>query len=118
MEFEGILALLVPFAGMALAFGIVYVNRSATNREKMSMLEKGFTPQEIADASEDYRSSSNPDKNLSTGLLFIGAASGVLIGFFLSQHYPIKPKLAYVTCAFLFGGIGLLVASLIQRKRN
>ncbi|MFT4969640.1 MAG: hypothetical protein ACI9O4_001389 [Chitinophagales bacterium] len=115
MEIEGILALLVPFAGIAMIFGIVYVERSATSNERMSMLDKGFTPQEISDAQQKR---SSPEKNLSNGLLLVGAATGVLIGFFLSQSFPIKPILAYVTCGFLFGGLGLLIASLIQSKKT
>lgn len=116
MQIEGILAMLVPFAGIALAFGIVYVNRTASNRERMEMLNKGFTPQEIAEATQKKEDS--PDKTLSTGLLFVGAAFGVLVGFFLTQYFPISAILAYVTCGFLFGGIGMLVASTIIRNRE
>lgn len=112
---EGILALLVPFGAFLMAFGIVYVGRSASNKEKLSMLDKGFTPQEIADASEDK---ANPHKNLSNGLLFVGAAVGVIVGFFFSQSFPIKPVIAYVTFAFLFGGIGLLGAYFIQSAKE
>ncbi len=112
---EGILALLVPFGAFLMTFGIIYVNRSASNKEKLSMLDKGFTPKEIAEAMEEK---SNSSKNLSNGLLFVGAASGILIGFFLTQHYPIKPTLAYVTCAFLFGGIGLIIAYYLQRDKK
>lgn len=112
---EGILALLVPFGAFLMTFGIVYINRSATNKEKLSMLDKGFTPKEIAEAMEEK---SNGSKNLSNGLLFIGAASGVLFGFFLAQSFPIDPILAYVSCAFLFGGLGLVAAYFINSKKS
>jgi hypothetical protein len=109
---EGILALLVPFGVFLMVFGIVYVVISASNKEKLSMLDKGFTPQEIADAS--YKTE-DPKKRLSIGLIAVGVALGIIIGFFLSQHYPIKPKLAYVTCAFLFGGIGSILSYFLTK---
>lgn len=112
---EGILALLVPFGAFIMTFGIVYVNRTASHKEKLSMLDKGFTPQEIADAMQERN---NGSKNLSNGLLFMGAAFGVLMGFFLTQSFPIDPVLAYVTCAFLFGGLGLVAAYFINDKKN
>lgn len=109
---EGILALLVPFGAFLMTFGIVYVTASASNREKLSMLDKGFTPQEIAEAK---RKKNDPNQRLSTGLLFMGAALGVLLGYLLTLATPIDKTLAYVSCGFLFGGIGLVLSSFLTR---
>lgn len=112
---EEVIAVFIPIAGMILAFAIVYVTRTASNKEKLSMLEKGFTPLEISEAQSK---SKKKNENLSTGLLFIGAATGILIGFFLTQVTNIPSLLAYITCGFLFGGIGLVVAHYLQSKNE
>ncbi len=112
---EEVIAVFIPIAGMILAFAIVYVTRTASNKEKLSMLEKGFTPLEINEAQNQ---SKKKNENLSTGLLFIGAATGTLIGFFLTQVTNIPSLLAYITCAFLFGGVGLVVAHYLQAKKE
>lgn len=112
---EGILALLVPFGAFLMAFGIVYVTTSASNKEKLSMLDKGFTPQEIADA---LKKNEDPNKRLSNGLLFVGAALGVLIGYFLSLYTPIDKTLAYITCGFIFGGFGLILSYFLTKGKE
>jgi len=43
MQIEGILAMLIPFAGIALAFVIVYVNRTQATKEEKEMLDRGFS---------------------------------------------------------------------------
>lgn len=115
---EGILALLVPFGFFALVFAIVYINRTAKHREKMGMIEKGFTPEEVARSFNETYNDSTSNSMLRNALLFIGAGIGVLIGYGLTQVTPIPHTLAYVTCGFLFGGIGMLAAYLIEARRT
>ena len=111
---EGILASLTPFGVFLMVFGIVYVTTSASNKEKLSMLEKGFTPQEIE---ESKRKTDDPNKRLSNGLLFVGAASGIFFGYMLTLYTPIDKILAYVTGAFLFGGLGLIVSYFLTKEK-
>lgn len=110
--------MLVPFAGIALAFGIVYVNRNAKHREKMAMLEKGFTPEEVARSFNEKYNTSSSDSMLRNALLFIGAGIGILIGYGLTLITPIPNALALITCGFLFGGVGMLVGYLIESKKG
>lgn len=110
---EEIIAVLIPIFGMAMAFAIVYINRTASNRENLSMLEKGFTPQEIADAKNAKKE--NSDK-LSNGFLFAGVGIGLITGSFLAKYMAIDTTVAYLAGAFLFGGLGLILAQLIKRK--
>lgn len=110
---EGVLALLVPFGAFLMVFGIIYVTTSASNKEKLSMLEKGFTPQEIEEAK---RKTEDPNKRLSNGLLFVGAASGIFFGYMLTLYTPIDKTLAYVAGAFLFGGVGLIISYFLTKK--
>jgi hypothetical protein len=112
---EGILALLTPFGAFLMVFGIIYVSRSAKNKETLSMLERGFTPKEIE---ESFRKKDDPNKNLSTGLMFAGAALGVLVGHVLTLSIAIEKSLAYISGAFLFGGIGLIISYFFTKEEN
>jgi len=114
MNIESILALLIPFAGMALAFGIVYVNRTSKTREKMAMLEKGFSPEEIKAI---YEAKSKPDKTDSP-YMWIGAGLGLLVGHGLTMVIEIDKVFAYLTCAFLFAGIALLIQKRYDKKSS
>jgi hypothetical protein len=110
MQIEGILAMLIPFAGIALAFGIIYVNRTQATKEEKEMLDRGFSPEDIKSIYEakkggKYKKERDP-------YLWIGAAAGLLIGHALVLTIQIDKVFAYLVCAFLFAGIALL----IQRK--
>lgn len=108
---EDIIAVFIPIAGMILAFAVVYINRSASNREKLSMLEKGFTPQEI----EDAKNSKSKD-SWSNGFLFAGVGLGLLVGYLLQYYTEIGSMVAYFAGAFLFGGIGLILAKKFEKE--
>lgn len=112
---EDILGMILVFGGgLSLAFAIVYINRTARNRETMALIEKGFTPEEIAKAMNRKRKN-NP---LSSALLFVGAGMGLIIGYFLSAYTHINHTLAYLSGAFIFGGLGLIIAYFINEKNK
>jgi len=112
MQIEGILALMIPFAGMALGFGIYYVSRVQQTKEEKEMLDKGFSPDDIKAIYEAKHGSSNKsDRN---PYLWIGAAVGLLVGHALTLSIKIDKVFAYLVCAFLFAGIALL----IQKQQN
>jgi len=112
MQIEGILALMIPFAGMAVGFGIYYVSRVQQTKEQKEMLDKGFSPEDIKsiyEAKNDAKNSS--DRN---PYLWIGATVGLLIGHVLTLTIKIDKVFAYMVCAFLFAGIALL----LQKQSN
>jgi hypothetical protein len=105
--------ILVPLALFAMVFGIVYVIVSATNKEKLAMIEKGVD-------------SSIFDKNKTTthgrynalkfGLLLIGVALGLLLGNLLEHYTEIQEEVAYFSMILLFGGAALLLYYRIIKK--
>ena len=71
-----IVAIVVPVLS---AFGIVYIIYSARHRERMSMIDKGLTP-------ETLRSDPEPHKTLRNGLLWMGIGIGLMLGWLFNEH--------------------------------
>lgn len=116
MQIEGILALMIPFAGMAVGFGIYYVDRMQKSKDHKEMLDKGFSPDDIKSIYEAKKASKeSSDRN---PFLWIGAAVGLLIGHVLTLTIPIHRTFAYLVCAFLFAGIALLIQRSIDNKKS
>jgi drug/metabolite transporter (DMT)-like permease len=104
-----LMCIIVPIAAFAMTFGIVYLNR----RERMAMIERGMDPR-------TYKPRAAPYQNLKWGMLFIGAGIGLFIAYILSNTLFAKDDSGnpaiYISLVTLFGGLGLFVSFLIERK--
>ena len=115
-ELRVMVAILVPIALFAMIFGIVYLAR----RERMAMIERGMDPRR-------YKPQSAPFQNLKWGLLLIGAGVGLFLAFLLdhtlfkniSGGYDDDGNVAiYFALIAIFGGAGLFLSYLIEKKHN
>ncbi len=106
-----ILGVLIPFAFMGLAFASLYVHLTTRNRERMALIEKGADP-ELFKQKEEPKSGYG---NFKFGLFLIGVALGILAGYFLKEA-GMDDSAAYFSMIFLFGGIGLVISFLLQKK--
>lgn len=97
------------------AFGTIYTYLSYRNKERMALIESGLDP-------ASFKSKSS--LLLTSGLLFLGIAAGVIIGFFFEKYlllnynpynYRNYPQ-AYLTMVPLCVGVALIVAFLFNRK--
>jgi len=105
------LGVLIPFAFFALVFGVVYITVTTRNKERLAMIEKGVNP-------EIFNSKPERDTgygNFKFGLFLIGIALGIIAGYFLTEG-GMQETPAYFSMIFLFGGIGLVVSFLLQKK--
>jgi len=101
----------------ATVFGIVYMALTIRNRERMALIEKG------ADASLFYpeRAKAAPGRTfwtLKAGMLAMGIGIGFVIGNLLDTYTTMQEEGAYFSMIFLFGGLGLVLNYLIERKLN
>ena len=107
----GILGVMVPIIlslGLfLLIFGLDYLKR----RERMALIERGM---ELKDGVPKDRTF----QVLRTSLLFIGIGTGLLISFFLTLRSDIDGAGIYFPMLFIFGGLGLLISYIIERKRE
>jgi hypothetical protein len=105
---EILIPILVPLAGCALIFGIVYLK----SRENMAMIEKGMNP-------KDKMNRPAPFRSLKTGLLFLGAGLGLLLAFFLDLYaipYNSEPAGVYFSLIAIGGGLGLIGSYFVEKK--
>ncbi|WHZ08559.1 MAG: hypothetical protein OJF59_002313 [Cytophagales bacterium] len=75
----------------------------------MAIIEKGLDP-------NIFKRESSAAPTLRGSLLLIGAGFGLLLGYFLDQLYNMQ-EVGYFSMLFIFGGIGLGLAYLIEEKK-
>jgi hypothetical protein len=105
------LAVTLPLIGLFVM--LVYLRRME-NSEKLSMIEKGVDPSLFA------RKKRGSSGTLRISLLLIGVGFGFLGGQIweaLTSSFGHDP-LPYFTMIFIFGGLGLLIAYLIEEKKD
>lgn len=105
---ESTLALLIPLAGIAMVFGIVYLGVTSDNRKNLAMIEAGMNPN---DKKYDKR------KNLRTALLFIFVPIGFFLGSYIKKIGDFSGPVSIIT-AFLFGGIALLIYHYASKREE
>lgn len=87
---------------------IVYI-RKFVNLERMAIIDKGLNP-------DLFKRESSTAPTLRLALLFIGAGTGLLFGYFLDRAWDME-EVAYFSMIFIFGGIGLGLAYLIEERK-
>lgn len=102
---------LIPFAGMAMVFGIVFVAVRTKHAEKMKMIEAGLIPEE--------QESLNKSKFSLIGVacLMIGLGVGFLVGNILDDVTGMG-EAAFPASILIFGGLGVLVGQIIKAKKE
>ncbi|MGC4022817.1 MAG: hypothetical protein QM734_13150 [Cyclobacteriaceae bacterium] len=88
---------------------VIYI-RKFQNLERMAIIDKGMDP-----ALFNKESSNAP--TLRWALLLIGSGIGLLTGYFLDYSWNTE-EVGYFSMIFIFGGIGLGLAYLIEEKKN
>jgi hypothetical protein len=105
-----ILAVSIPIIGTIGLFIMIVYLRRFQNQERMAMIEKGVSPDLFTDKSQ------NASGTLRTSLLLIGVGIGFLLGYFLDRSFDME-EVGYFSMLFIFGGIGLGAAYLIEERK-
>ena len=79
-------------------------------KERLMMIEKGNQMPEIKN--DDFTF-----PTLKFGIFFIGIGLGVLSANILIVTTKLEMEVAYFSMVFLFGGISLIIAHLLERKK-
>ncbi len=105
-----VVSLLIPIALFAMVFGIVYVVITASHRQKMAMIEAGMNPKDKKDGD---------DSQWSSGYLFVFVPLGIILGNVLAHFTDfLDAGELGLLGAFLFGGLGLLIARSQNEKKK
>ena len=109
--------ILVPITLFICAFALAFGIRYFINKEKMALIERGIDP-------SSQRGTPKPFLSLKFGLLFVGLGLGLLVALFTAKALfgdnmkVEKPQIVavYFGSVFIFGGLGLIVSYLIEKK--
>lgn len=91
-------------------FGVVYVFLMTRHRERIALIEKG------ADASIFSDNKISAFSTLKFGMLFVGIATGILVGNVLYENLDLPEGVAYMSMIFMLGGVSLIANFFIERK--
>jgi F0F1-type ATP synthase assembly protein I len=101
---------LVPIFGIGLVgyfFYLEYREKQLRNKEKLALIEKGMDPSLVYSKQKD-KQNKNHQNSFKIGLLFIGVALGILVGYILNLTLHIPNFVAYSTMILVFCGILLV----------
>lgn len=110
-------SLIIPALGIMLpiiitlgAFVMIVYVRKYDNIERMAIIDKGLSP-------DLFKRERNTSGTLRASFLLIGAGLGLLIGYSLDRAFDME-EVAYFSMIFIFGGLGLGLAYLIEEKKS
>lgn len=112
---EGIL---VPITFFICTFAMIFGIRYFSNKEKMAMIERGIDP-------GVRKSTPQPFLSLKFGLLLVGLGIGLLVALFtvrgllgndLTDGQEGQAVAIYFGFIGIFGGIGLIISYMIEKK--
>lgn len=105
-----VLGIMLPIIIALGAFVMMVYIRKYDNIERMAIIDKGLSP----DLFKKERSTSGA---LRASLLLMGAGMGLLMGYWLDRAFDME-EVAYFSMIFIFGGLGLGLAYLIEEKKQ
>ncbi|MBX2940737.1 MAG: hypothetical protein KF860_00195 [Cyclobacteriaceae bacterium] len=105
-----IMGTMIPIVGIIGAFIITGYLRKFQNMERMAIIDKGLDP-------SLFKTERVTAGALRAALLLIGAGLGLLMGYWLDTAYGME-EVAYFSMIFIFGGMGLGVAYLVEERKN
>ncbi len=106
-----VIGTLIPIIlGLGFFVVVVYI-RKFNNMERMAIIDKGLSP----DLFKKDRNQS--DSSLRFALLLIGSGIGLLFGYWLDRTFDME-AVGYFSMLFIFGGLGLGIAYLIEEKKQ
>lgn len=107
---QNVLAVVFMFGLIpALIFSYALFTFIMKSRERMAMIEKGILP--ITEPKQE-----RSRNNIKGAFMGAGAGFGTLIGHFIQVYFGMEEPFGYLSMAFLFGGIGLIIYYLMAAK--
>jgi hypothetical protein len=105
-----IMGIMIPIISVIGFFITVIYIRKFQNMERMAIIEKGLNP-------DIFKKESSSAGTLRAAMLLLGAGLGLLMGYWLDRSFDME-EVGYFAMLFIFGGVGLGIAYLIEEKKN
>jgi len=118
---HSIIESMIPIFGMLAVFGlpaiIIFWFIYTKHRERMRLIEKGLTPEEIKEYFKDAeKKPRNPYSALKWGILLVFLGLGIFAANLLEQIYDFSDGATF-GLVILFAGIGFLLYYIIVRSK-
>ncbi|MBX2870801.1 MAG: hypothetical protein KTR30_01840 [Saprospiraceae bacterium] len=108
---------LIPILAIICTFGslsfYVYMHYTSRHRERMALIQQGKDPMQYR--AQMQKAESN--RVLKTGILFASFGLGLVAGWALELG-GVPSETAYFAMIFMFGGFGMIIYHLSQRKQR
>jgi hypothetical protein len=108
MEVAVIGTLIPIIISVGIFITIIYIRRFE-NLERMAIIDKGLDP-------AIFKKESSTAATLRWALLLIGSGLGLIFGYFLDRSWGME-EVAYFSMIFIFGGLGLGLAYLLEERK-
>ena len=109
---EGVLGVFIPIIAIIGAFVTAIFLRKYQHAERMAMIEKGVSKDLLFGTHPEHKVSGT----LRASLLMIGVGLGFLCGYMLDELFHMD-EVGFFAMLFIFGGIGLGSAYIIEEKK-
>jgi hypothetical protein len=98
---------------VAIIFTVIYgvLKMLIQRKERLIMVEKGTSMPEIKSGIMTF-------STIKYGIFFIGIGLGVLMANILTVSTALDSEVAYFSMIFLFGGVSLIIAHLVEKKKD
>jgi hypothetical protein len=115
MDEKILIPILITLGAFAMVFGLRYLS----NKENMALIQNGMDP-------KLNRGKPQPYRNLTWGLLLMGAGLGLFLAYLLDHtilNYDNSfrgrdNEAIYFSLIGIFGGLGLFISYLIEKKET
>lgn len=110
------LEVLVPITFFVLIGAMVYHAITSRHKERMTMLEKGFSAEQMKSlAHREFRGHS-PLSSLKWGIIILAIGLAIIVGNFLRSVYQVDESIV-AGVVFLFAGLALVAFYIIASKK-
>lgn len=106
-----VLGILLPLIITLGAFIMIVYLRKFQNIERMSIIDKGLSPDLF------FKKQSMTPSTMRWALLLVGIGTGFLMGYWLDRAFDME-EVGYFSMLFIFGGIGLALAHFFDSKNK
>ncbi len=110
---EGVLISLSFFILVALIF---YYHTTTRHKQRMAMLEKGFSPEQIRSIAHRVFAGQSPLSSLKWGIIITAIGLAIIVGSFLHSVYNVDESIVGGVI-FLFAGLALVIFYFIASKK-
>ncbi|MGD0337639.1 MAG: DUF6249 domain-containing protein [Bacteroidota bacterium] len=109
--------LLIPITFFILIGLMFYFGITSKHRERMAMLEKGFSPEQIQSIARRAFRVQSPLASLKWGIIIVAIGLAIIVGNFLRTVYNVDESII-AGVIFLFAGLALVIYYFIASKKE